>query len=119
LVRVILKAEKLKIGIGCGKAVSALGNFYARIILGAPIKDLTGGFKCYRRAVLAKINLDELDSAGYVFQIETTYLALKLGFVIKEIPIIFTERRAGDSKFNFKIFLEALWRVLLLRFKKP
>jgi len=101
------------------KAVSALGNFYARIILGAPIKDLTGGFKCYRRAVLAKINLDELDSAGYVFQIETTYLALKLGFVIKEIPIIFTERRAGDSKFNFKIFLEALWRVLLLRFKKP
>jgi len=100
------------------KTVSALGNFYARMILGAPINDLTGGFKCYRRAVLAKINLDELDSAGYVFQIETTYLALKLGFAIKEIPIIFTERRAGDSKFNFKIFFEALWRVLLLRFKK-
>ena len=98
------------------KAVSALGNFYARIILGAPIKDLTGGFKCYRRAVLEKINLNDLDSAGYVFQIETTYLAWKKGFAIKEIPIIFTERRAGDSKFNFKIFIEALWRVLLLRF---
>jgi Glycosyltransferases involved in cell wall biogenesis len=100
------------------KLVSVLGNIYARFILGAPINDLTGGFKCYRRNVLEKINLDELDSAGYVFQIETTYLAFKLGFFIKEIPIIFIERRTGDSKFNGKIFLEALWRVLLLRFKK-
>jgi dolichol-phosphate mannosyltransferase len=100
------------------KLVSALGNIYARFILGTPIQDLTGGFKCYRRQVLEKINLGELDSAGYVFQIETTYLALKQGFAVKEIPIIFTEREVGDSKFNFKIFFEALWLVLLLRFKK-
>jgi dolichol-phosphate mannosyltransferase len=97
------------------KLVSALGNIYARFVLGAPIHDLTGGFKCYRRAVLEKINLNELDSAGYVFQIETTFLAWKNKFAIKEIPIIFTERQAGDSKFNFKIFFEALFRVLLLR----
>ncbi|HTX87331.1 MAG TPA: polyprenol monophosphomannose synthase [Candidatus Nanoarchaeia archaeon] len=100
------------------RAVSGLGNIYARMILGAPIHDLTGGFKCYRRSVLEKINLAELDSQGYVFQIETTYLAWKAGFAVKEIPIIFNEREAGKSKFNFKIFIEALWRVLLLRFKK-
>jgi dolichol-phosphate mannosyltransferase len=100
------------------KLVSSLGNIYARFVLGAPIRDLTGGFKCYRRAVLEKINLDELDSQGYVFQIETTYLAWVKKFIVKEIPIVFTERRAGKSKFDFKIFLEALFRVLLLRFKK-
>jgi dolichol-phosphate mannosyltransferase len=100
------------------KLVSSLGNIYARLVLGAPIRDLTGGFKCYRRAVLKKINLAELDSQGYVFQIETTYLSWKKGFMIKEIPIVFTERKEGESKFDFKIFLEALYRVLLLRFKK-
>jgi len=99
------------------RLISSLGNVYARLILGAPIYDLTGGFKCYRRAVLEKINLDELDSTGYVFQIETTYLAWKQGFAIKEIPIIFAERETGKSKFNFKIFFEALFRVLFLRFK--
>jgi dolichol-phosphate mannosyltransferase len=91
---------------------------YARLILGIPILDLTGGFKCYRRAVLEKINLGSLDSQGYVFQIETTYLSFKNGFTIKEIPIVFTEREEGKSKFNFKIFFEALIRVLLLRFYK-
>jgi dolichol-phosphate mannosyltransferase len=100
------------------RLVSFLGNAYARLVLGVPIRDLTGGFKCYRRAVLERINLDALDSQGYVFQIETTYLALKKGFTVKEVPIIFTERESGKSKFNFKIFIEALWRVLLLSFKK-
>ena len=100
------------------RLVSSLGNIYARLILGIPILDLTGGFKCYRRAVLEKINLGSLDSQGYVFQIETTYLSFKNGFTIKEIPIVFTEREEGKSKFNFKIFFEALIRVLLLRFYK-
>lgn len=100
------------------RLVSSLGNIYARLILGLEVADLTGGFKCYRRAVLEKINLDRLDSAGYVFQIETTYLALREGFRVKEIPIVFTEREAGKSKFNIKIFLEAMFRVILLRFRK-
>jgi dolichol-phosphate mannosyltransferase len=100
------------------RLVSSLGNIYARLVLGAPIRDLTGGFKCYRRAVLEKINLDEMDSQGYVFQIETTYLSWKKDFLIKELPIVFTERQAGKSKFDFKIFWEALVMVLLLRFKK-
>ncbi|MDD4902560.1 MAG: polyprenol monophosphomannose synthase [Patescibacteria group bacterium] len=98
------------------RLVSLLGNIYARSILAVPIRDLTGGFKCYRRAVLEKIDLDRLDSQGYVFQIETTYLALKQGYKVKEIPIVFTEREAGKSKFNFKIFFEALVRVIFLKF---
>jgi dolichol-phosphate mannosyltransferase len=100
------------------RLVSSLGNIYARLVLGVPIRDLTGGFKCYRRAVLEKIDLDSLDSQGYVFQIETTYLALANGFRIKEIPIVFTEREAGKSKFNLKIFFEALIQVLWLRFRR-
>jgi dolichol-phosphate mannosyltransferase len=100
------------------RLVSSLGNIYARLVLGVSIRDLTGGFKCYRREVLEKINLGGLDSQGYVFQIETTYAAFKKGLVIKEIPIVFTERESGRSKFNFKIFFEALFRVFLLRFKK-
>jgi dolichol-phosphate mannosyltransferase len=99
------------------RAVSWLGNIYARAILGVPIRDLTGGFKCYRRAVLEKIDLDSLDSQGYVFQIETTYLVWKNGLEVREIPIIFTERESGKSKFNWLIFFEALVRVLLLRFR--
>jgi dolichol-phosphate mannosyltransferase len=101
------------------RAISRLGNVYARLVLSVPIRDLTGGFKCYRRAVLENIDLDSLDSQGYVFQIETTYLALIRGFRVEEIPITFTERKTGESKFNFKIFFEALFRVLLLRFRNP
>ncbi len=97
------------------RLVSRFGNIYARLILGLPIKDLTGGFKCYRRAVLEKINLDSLSSVGYNFQIETTYKAFKCGFKIKEIPIVFTERAKGESKFSPKIILESFWRVLQLR----
>lgn len=99
------------------RLISKFGNIYARAILGLPYHDLTGGYKCYRREVLEKIDFNNLDSLGYNFQIETTYKTHLLGFKIKEIPIIFTERVRGKSKFNFKIMLEGFWRVLLLRFK--
>ncbi|MAG44276.1 dolichyl-phosphate beta-D-mannosyltransferase [bacterium] len=99
------------------RLISRFGNIYARIILGLPYADLTGGFKCYRRKVLNKIGLNDFSSVGYNFQIETTYKAHKLGFKIKEIPIIFTERAQGKSKFNIKIILESFWKVLQLRLK--
>lgn len=99
------------------KMVSRFGNIYARMVLGVPIRDLTGGFKCYRRKVLETIDLDSLESIGYNFQIEITYKAYKIGFKIKEIPIIFTERREGKSKFNVKIILESFWKVILLKCK--
>ena len=100
------------------RLVSRFGNIYARIVLNLPYRDLTGGFKCYRRKVLENINLDSLSSVGYNFQIETTYKVYLAKFKIKEIPIIFTERKTGVSKFNFKIILESFWRVLKLRFEK-
>ncbi|MFA6255220.1 MAG: polyprenol monophosphomannose synthase [Patescibacteria group bacterium] len=100
------------------RLISRFGNIYARLILNLPLKDLTGGFKCYRHAVLEKINLADLSSVGYNFQIETTFKAYQAGFRIAEIPIIFTERAEGKSKFNLKIILESFWQVLLLRLKK-
>ena len=100
------------------KFVSRGGNIYSRLILGLPFRDVTGGFKCYRRKVLEKIGLDSLSSVGYNFQIETTYKAYRSGFRIKEIPIIFVERAEGKSKFNLRIILESFWKVLELRFKK-
>ncbi len=99
------------------KMISRFGNFYARTILGLPYRDLTGGFKCFRREVLEKIDLPSLSSVGYNFQIETTYAAHKKGFKICEIPITFTERKTGKSKFNLAITLEAFWKVLMLRYK--
>ena len=99
------------------RLISRFGNIYARLILGLPFHDLTGGFKCYRRQVLEKINLDDLSSVGYNFQIESTYKVYQAGFRIAEIPIIFTERAEGVSKFNFKIMLESFWKVLQLKFK--
>lgn len=98
--------------------ISRLGNIYANIILFMPYRDLTGGFKCYRREVLEQLDLDSLSSVGYNFQIETTYRAYKKGFRIREMPIIFTERTQGNSKFNPNIFWEAFVNVLLLRFGK-
>ncbi|MEK9186607.1 MAG: polyprenol monophosphomannose synthase [Patescibacteria group bacterium] len=99
------------------KLISRFGNFYARIVLGLPYKDLTGGFKCWRREVLEKIDLESLSSTGYNFQIETTYKAHQLKFNICETPITFTERKTGKSKFNFRIMLEAFWKVLMLRIR--
>lgn len=97
------------------RLISGAGSFYARMILGVPVRDLTGGFKCYRRRVLETIDLKGIDSRGYAFQIEMTYQALLAGFRVKEIPIIFSERRLDRSKMNWSIALEAMWRIPLLR----
>ncbi len=99
------------------RLVSRWGNFYARLILGLPYRDLTSGFKCWRREVLEKINLDELSSIGYNFQIETTYHAHRLGYKICEIPITFTERKTGVSKFNLGIIAESFVKVILMRLR--
>jgi dolichol-phosphate mannosyltransferase len=95
--------------------VSAGGSWYARIVLGVSVRDLTGGFKCYRRAVLETIDLDAIHSKGYAFQIETTYRALRAGFRVVEIPITFVDREAGGSKMSKTIVAEAIWRVPVLR----
>jgi dolichol-phosphate mannosyltransferase len=97
------------------RAISAAGSAYARLLLSVGIRDLTGGFKCYRREVLETIDLDAIHARGYAFQIETTYRALRAGFRIVEIPIRFADREAGGSKMNRAIVLEAIWKVPLLR----
>ncbi|HYH53487.1 MAG TPA: polyprenol monophosphomannose synthase [Solirubrobacterales bacterium] len=97
------------------QAISRGGSAYARLVLGVSVRDLTGGFKCLRREVLESIDLDAVDSRGYAFQVEMTYRALKAGFNIIEVPIVFHERRAGDSKMSGAIVGEAAWRVPLLR----
>jgi dolichol-phosphate mannosyltransferase len=95
--------------------ISAGGSFYARVILGVGIRDLTGGFKCYRRRVLETIELDAIESKGYAFQIETTYRALRKGFNVVEVPITFVDRVVGGSKMSKTIVLEAVWKVPALR----
>jgi dolichol-phosphate mannosyltransferase len=102
-------------GIG-RQIISRGGSMYVRTILGVPLKDTTAGFKCFNRRVLESINLDEVQSSGYGFQIELSYRALKKGFTIKEIPIVFEDRRVGQSKMSRKIFLEAVKMVWKLRF---
>jgi len=97
------------------KAISRGGSAYARLVLGVPVKDLTGGFKCFRREVLEAIDLESVTSRGYAFQVEMTYRALRGGFRVVEVPIRFRERRAGTSKMNGSIVAEAAWRVPLLR----
>ena len=97
------------------KIISRGGGIYARTILGLPLHDLTGGFKCFRREVLQAIDLDEVKSNGYSFQIEMTYRAKLKGFRIVETPIVFEDRTAGKSKMSSKIFLEAVLMVWKLR----
>ena len=97
------------------RAISAGGSIYARLLLGVPIRDLTGGFKCFRRAVLETIDLDAIHSRGYAFQIELTYRALRRGFRVREVPIRFVDREVGGSKMSRSIVLEAIWKVPLLR----
>jgi dolichol-phosphate mannosyltransferase len=97
------------------RAVSGFGSLYARILLSVPVRDLTGGFKCYRSEVLKTIDLDAIHSKGYAFQIETTYRALRAGFRVVEVPIRFVDREVGGSKMSGAIVLEAIWRVPLLR----
>jgi len=99
------------------RAVSAGGSLYARLLLGVGVRDLTGGFKCYRRAVLETIDLDAISSKGYAFQIETTYRALRAGFRVVEVPIRFVDREQGGSKMSRRIVLEAIWNVPALRLK--
>ncbi|HOJ49650.1 MAG TPA: polyprenol monophosphomannose synthase [Spirochaetota bacterium] len=96
--------------------ISKGGNIYAKTILGLPIKDVTGGFKCFRVSTLKKINLELIKSEGYSFQIEINYIFYKNGFRIKEVPIIFEERREGASKMSKKIFFEAMIQVWHFRF---
>jgi dolichol-phosphate mannosyltransferase len=97
------------------RLVSAGGSLYARTLLGVDIRDLTGGFKCFRRAVLEQIDLEAVTSKGYAFQIELTYRALRAGFRVVEVPIVFVDRTHGKSKMSRTIFLEAVARVPLLR----
>jgi dolichol-phosphate mannosyltransferase len=101
---------------GAGRRfVSAAGSWYARVVLGVHVRDLTGGFKCYRREVLEAIDLGSISSLGYAFQIETTYRALRRGFRVVEVPIAFVDREAGASKMSRRIVLEAAWKVPALR----
>lgn len=98
------------------KAISRGGSLYARSILGIPVQDVTGGFKCWRREVLESIALDRVQSEGYSFQIEMTWRALQQGFRVKEIPIIFVDREFGQSKMHPKIVFEAMgmcWKLRL------
>jgi dolichol-phosphate mannosyltransferase len=97
------------------RLISEGGSLYARVLLGVDVRDLTGGFKCYRRAVLETIDLDAVDSKGYAFQIETTYRALRAGFEVVEVPITFADREVGGSKMSKAIVAEAIWKVPGLR----
>jgi dolichol-phosphate mannosyltransferase len=97
------------------RLISSAGCLYARTLLGARVRDLTGGFKCFRRRVLEAIELDAVDAQGYQFQIEMTYRALLLGFDVREVPITFADRVVGGSKMSRSIVLEAMRRVPLLR----
>jgi len=99
------------------RAISRGGSAYARIVLGIGVRDLTGGFKCWRRRALEAIDLDAVGSRGYAFQVEMTYRAIKAGMKVVEVPITFTERRAGSSKMSGPIVLEAMWRVPVVRWR--
>ncbi len=99
------------------RLISSGGSAYARIVLGTHVRDLTGGFKCYRREVLETIPLDRISSKGYAFQIETTYRAERAGFRIVEVPITFADREVGHSKMSRAIVAEAIWRVPSLRLR--
>jgi dolichol-phosphate mannosyltransferase len=98
--------------------ISRGGSSYARVALGLPIRDLTGGFKCFRREVLEMIDLDTIQSRGYAFQVETTYRAIRSGFRVVEIPIVFRDRADGTSKMSRSIVAEAMWRVPAMRFRR-
>jgi dolichol-phosphate mannosyltransferase len=103
-------------GVG-RRAVSLGGNLYAQLLLGSRIRDLTGGFKCFRREVLETIDLDAIDARGYAFQIETTYRVQRAGFQVRELPISFSDRTRGQSKMSRSIVAEAAGKVPLLRLR--
>jgi len=100
------------------RAISLAGNLYAQVLLQSRLRDLTGGFKCFRRRVLETIDLDAIDSKGYAFQIETTYRVVKAGFRVVEVPISFSDREEGHSKMSRAIVVEAIRKVPLLRIRQ-
>lgn len=97
------------------RLLSRGGSLYARTILGVGVRDLTGGFKCFRREVLEAIDLASVECTGYAFQIELTYRALRRGFRVSEVPIVFADRRVGQSKMSRRIVLEAIRKVWSIR----
>ena len=97
--------------------ISAGGSMYARVLLQVEVRDMTAGFKCYRREVLETIDLDAVAARGYAFQIETTYRSLRAGFRVAEVPITFADRQRGGSKMSRSIVLEAIWKVPALRLR--
>ena len=99
------------------RLISRGGSVYTALFLRMDVKDPTGGFKCFRRAVLERLDLDAITPRGYAFQIETTYRAKRAGFRVVEIPITFADREAGQSKMSRAVVLEAIWRVPLMRLR--
>ncbi len=95
--------------------ISEGGSTYARLVLGLRVRDLTGGFKCFRREVLEAIHFDSVRSQGYAFQVELTYRSVQAGFRVVEVPIVFRDRTHGQSKMSWRIAAEAMWLVPLLR----
>jgi dolichol-phosphate mannosyltransferase len=100
------------------RALSRGGCIYARILLGLPVRDLTGGYKCFNVRVLRGLDLTGVHADGYGFQIEMTYRAVKADFTVAEVPILFRERRVGQSKMTPRIALEAVWKVPALRLRR-
>jgi dolichol-phosphate mannosyltransferase len=101
------------------RMLSRGGSSYARHVLGIPVRDLTGGFKCFRREVLETLDLESIQADGYGFQIELTYCAIRAGFRVVEVPIVFRDRQAGVSKMSARIAVEAVWKVPALRMRRP
>ena len=99
------------------RLISEGGSAYARWVLGLRVRDLTGGFKCFRREVLEAIHFDGVRSRGYAFQVELTYRAVRAGFRVVELPIVFRDRQHGQSKMSWRIAAEAMWLVPRLRFR--
>lgn len=99
------------------RLISRGGSLYAKVLLGVPVNDLTGGFKCFRREVLQRLDLSGVGTDGYGFQIEMTYRTIRAGFRVKEVPIVFRDRRVGASKMSARIAVEAFWKVPALRFR--
>jgi dolichol-phosphate mannosyltransferase len=100
------------------RLLSRGGSWYSRVLLGVPVRDLTGGFKCFNRRVLETVDLTGVRADGYGFQIELTYRAIQAGFTVVEVPILFRERREGQSKMTARIALEAVWKVPALRLRR-
>jgi dolichol-phosphate mannosyltransferase len=100
------------------RVLSRGGSWYARLVLRVHVHDLTGGFKCFRREVLERLDLASIHAEGYGFQIELTYRAIRAGFRVEEIPIVFRERQAGISKMTARIAAEAVWKVPALRLRR-